>query len=90
MRRFMIERDLASIGNATPEDLKGAAKTSNDAIVEIGNLRWEHSYVTENKTFCVYQAKDEDAIRRHAEVSGFPANRITEILRMIDPSTAEG
>jgi hypothetical protein len=85
----MIERDLASIGDATPEDLKGAAKTSNNAIAEIGKLRWEHSYVTQDKTFCVYQAENEDAIRRHAEVSGFPATRITEILRMLDPSAAE-
>ena len=90
MRRFMIERDLTSIGNATPEDLKGAASTSNSAIAEIGSLRWEHSYVTEDKTFCVYQAEDEESIRRHAEVSGFPATRITEIFRMIDPSTADG
>jgi hypothetical protein len=86
----MIERDLTSIGNATPEDLKGAARTSNSAIAEIGSLRWEHSYVTEDKTFCVYQAEDEESIRRHAAVSGFPATRITEIFRMIDPSTADG
>ena len=90
MRRFMIERDLTSIGNATPEDLKGAARTSNSAIAEIGSLRWEHSYVTEHKTFCVYQAEDEESIKRHAEVSGFPATKITEIFRMIDPSTADG
>ncbi len=90
MRRFMIERDLPSIGNATPEDLKGAAKTSNSAIAKIGSLLWEHSYVTGDKTFCVYQAEDEEAIKRHAEVSGFPATRITEILRTINPSTADG
>ena len=90
MRRFMIERDLASIGSATPDDLKGAAKTSNNAIAEIGKLRWEHSYVTQDKTFCVYQAEDEAAIKRHAAVSGFPATKITEILRTIDPFTADG
>jgi hypothetical protein len=90
MRRFMIERELPSIGNATPEDLKGAAKSSNSAIADIGSLLWEHSYVTKDKSFCVYQAKDENTIKRHAEVSGFPATIITEILRMIDPSTADG
>lgn len=90
MRRFIIERDLTSIGDATPEDLKGAANTSNSAIAQIGKLRWEHSYVTQNKTFCIYQAEDEQAIKRHAAVSGFPATKITEILRMIDPSTADG
>ncbi len=90
MRRFIIERDLTSIGDATPEDLKGARHTSNSAIAQIGKLRWEHSYVTQDKTFCIYQAEDEQAIKRHAAVSGFPATKITEILRMIDPSTADG
>ena len=90
MRRFMIERDLPNIGDAGPEELMGAAKTSNSAIVEIGKLRWEHSYVTADKTFCVYQAEDEETIMRHAEVSGFPATKITEISRMIDPSSVDG
>lgn len=85
----MIERDLPSIGSASPADLKGAATTSNSAIAEIGKLKWEHSYVTADKTFCIYQAEDEDVIRRHAEVSGFPATKITEIARMIGPSTAD-
>ena len=85
----MIERDLPSIGSASPADLKGAATTSNSAIAEIGKLKWEHSYVTADKTFCIYQAEDEDAIMRHAAVSGFPATKITEIARMIGPSTAD-
>lgn len=89
MRRFMIERDLPSIGSAGPEDLMGAAKTSNAAIVKVGKVKWEHSYVTADKTFCVYQAEDEDAILQHAEASGFPATVITEIARMISPSTAD-
>lgn len=89
MRRFVIERDLPSIGSAGPEDLKGAAITSNAAIAKIGSVIWEHSYVTADKTFCIYQAEDEDAIMKHAEVSGFPATKVTEILRMIGPSTAE-
>lgn len=89
MRRFMIERDLPSIGDCGPEDLKGAAKTSNAAIAKIGSLKWEHSYVTQDKTFCVYQAEDEDTIRQHAEASGFPATEITEISRMFGPSTAD-
>jgi hypothetical protein len=85
----MVERDLPSIGSASPADLKGAATTSNSAIAEIGKIKWEHSYVTADKTFCVYQAEDEDAIRRHAAVSGFPATKIIEIARMIGPSTAD-
>ena len=89
MRRYLIERDLPSIGEAGPEELRGAAKTSNDAIAEVGNVKWDHSYVTADKTFCVYFAEDEAAIKRHAEVSGFPANKITEIVRMIGPATAD-
>lgn len=90
MRRFVIERDLPKIGEAGPEDLKGAAKTSNAAIAKVGSVKWEHSYVTADKTFCIYQAENEDAIHAHAKASGFPATTITEILRMIDPSTADG
>lgn len=89
MKRYMIERDIPSIGSAGPEDLKGAATKSNSVIAKIGKLKWEHSYVTANKTFCVYQAADEESIKRHAENSGFPATTITEIVRMIDPSTAD-
>jgi hypothetical protein len=90
MKRFVIERDLPGIGSAGPEDLKGAATTSNAAIAKVGRVKWEHSYVTADKTFCIYQAEDEDAIHAHAEASGFPATTITEILRTIDPSTADG
>lgn len=89
MKRYVIERDLPGIGKASPEDLKGAAKTSNSAIAEVGDVKWEHSYVTNDKTFCIYLAKDEDAIRRHAEVSGFPASIITEVHRIIEPATAD-
>jgi hypothetical protein len=84
----MIERDLPAIGQAGPADLKGAATKSNEAIAEIGKLVWEHSYVTENKTFCIYQAEDEETLMRHAKLSGFPATIITEIARMIGPATA--
>ncbi len=89
MKRYMIERAIPSIGSAGPEDLKGAATKSNSVIAKIGRLKWEHSYVTADKTFCIYQAEDEDSIRRHAEISGFPATKITEIVRIIDPSTAD-
>lgn len=89
MKRYLIERDIPSIGSAGPEDLKGAATKSNSVIAKIGKLKWEHSYVTANKTYCVYQAVDEESIMRHAEISGFPATNITEIVRMIGPSTAD-
>ena len=91
MKRFIIERDLPKIGDAGKEDLKDAAKTSNAALAELGkDIQWIKSYVAENKTFCVYLAKDEEIIRKHSELSGFPATIITEIKRIIDPTTARG
>lgn len=89
MKKFIIERDLPKIGEASGEDLKGAAKTSNKALAKLGkDIQWVHSYVAENKTFCLYLASSEDIIRKHSELSGFPATIITEIKRMIDPTTA--
>lgn len=89
MKRFIIERDLPKIGEASKEDLKGAAKTSNKALAELGKkIQWVESFVAKDKTFCVYLAEDEEIIRKHSELSGFPATKITEIKRMIDPTTA--
>jgi len=91
MRRYIIERDLPAIGSAEREALKAAAAKSNEALAQLApNIQWVESYVADDKTFCVYLAEDEDMIRRHAEISGFPANRITEIRRTIDPTTAAG
>ena len=89
MRKFIIERELPAVGSMEREQLKGAAAKSNAALAELGtDIQWVESYVAADKTFCVYLAKDEEIIRRHAEISGFPANRITEVKRMIDPTTA--
>lgn len=89
MRKFIIEREIPAIGNAGNKDLRAAAQNSNQVLAELGpQIQWQHSYVAGNKTFCVYLAENEDLIRRHAEISGFPANRITEVKRMIDPTTA--
>lgn len=88
LRRFVIERDIPDVGTLQPEDLRGAAAKSNKALRTIGpDIQWIESYVADNKTFCVYLAKDEDVIRKHAEISGFPATKITEIRKMIDPTT---
>ena len=89
MRRFVIERELPSIGSADDNAMQQAARTSCDALAKIGTeVQWIESYVADDKTFCVYLAEDEAGIRRHAELSGFPANKITEVRRMIDPTTA--
>ena len=87
MKRYVIERDLPGVGAMSESELGGAAKTSNGALAQISGLQWEHSYVTADKTFCIYLAESEEHIRRHAEVSGFPATRITEVSGVIDPTT---
>ena len=89
MKRYVIEREIPNIGSFEQEQLRDAARTSNDALGKLApRVQWDHSYVAADKTFCVYLAEDEDAIRKHAELSGFPANIITEIHSIIDPTTA--
>ena len=89
LKRYVIERDIPKVGAFTPPQLKGAAETSNAALSKLApKVQWEQSYVTGDKTFCVYLAEGEDAIREHAKLSGFPANKITEVTAIIDPTTA--
>jgi hypothetical protein len=88
MKRFVIERDIPKVGSLEREQLREAAKTSNKALRELGpDIQWIESFVTADKTFCIYLAKDEDIIKRHAEISGFPATKITEVRKIIDPTT---
>ena len=88
MRRFIIEREIPAIGSADREALRAAAKKSNAVLSELApDIQWIESYVAGDKTFCVYFAKDEEIIHEHARRSGFPANKITEIRKMIDPTT---
>jgi hypothetical protein len=89
MRRFVIERDIPKVGSFEREQLKGAAAKSNEVLAQLApKVQWIHSYVAGDKTFCIYMAEDEAVIRKHAEMSGFPANKITEVRKMIDPTTA--
>jgi hypothetical protein len=91
LRKFIIERELPEVGSMEREQLKSAAAKSNEALAQLApDIQWVESYVAADKTFCVYLAKDEAVIRKHAEISGFPANKITEIRRTIDPTTATG
>jgi hypothetical protein len=88
LRKFIIERDIPAVGTFEREQLKGAAAKSNEALAKLGpDIQWQESYVAADKTFCVYLAKDEATIRKHAELSGFPATKVTEVKRMIDPTT---
>lgn len=89
MRKFVIERDIPKVGTFDAKQLCAAAKTSNAALTKLGpDIQWVQSYVTADKTFCIYLAKDQAIIKRHAEVSGFPANTITEVTGIFDPTTA--
>ena len=88
LRKYIIERDIPKVGSFEREQLRGAAAKSNDVLKQLGpDIQWQESYVAGDKTFCVYLAKDEAIIRKHAELSGFPATKITEVRKMIDPTT---
>jgi hypothetical protein len=89
MRKFIIERDIADIGKLEGEPLRAGAMKSNDVLRELGpDIQWVQSYVTGDKLFCIYLAKNEALIHEHSRRSGFPAHRVTEIKRVIDPTTA--
>lgn len=89
MKKFVIERDIPAVGTFEREQLRAAAQKSNEVLAQLGpDIQWVESYVAGDKTFCIYLAKDEAIIRKHAEISGFPATKITEVRKMIDPTTA--
>lgn len=89
MKKYMIEREIPKVGNLQGEQLQQAAAKSNQVLDQLGrDIQWSESFVTADKMFCVYLAENEDIIRRHAELSGFPATQVTEIGIVIDPTTA--
>lgn len=88
MRKYVIERMIDGVGSLNQEQLGGAAATSNDALARLApKVQWVQSYVTADRTFCIYLAEDENVIHEHARLSGFPATRIYEVVNMIDPAT---
>src|ERR1700693_4711037 len=90
MAKFVIERDVPEAGNLSSEQLQAMSQKSCGVLREMGpEIQWVESYVTDDKIYCVYIAPDEDAVRKHAQQGGFPANRISQIRSMIDPTTAE-
>ena len=93
MPRFVIERNIPEIGSADRQALREAATKSNRVLAEMKaerkNIQWEHSYVAEDKTFCIYLADDAALIEEHAERSGFPASQVSAVRKMIDPVTPE-
>ena len=89
MHRYVIERDVPGLGALNREQVKGVAATSNAALDKLrGKVQWVQSFVTDDKSFCVYLAEDEDLVREHARLSGIPASKITEVRSVIDPTTA--
>jgi Nickel responsive protein SCO4226-like len=90
MPKFVIEREVAGAGKLTADELKAISQKSCAVLRKMGpEIQWLESYVTGDKIYCVYIAPNADAIRQHAAQGGFPANRISEVTRMIDPTTAE-
>jgi hypothetical protein len=88
MPRYVIERSLPGTGRMTPEQMKGVAQKSNSVLAELGPaIKWEHSYVTGDKIYCVYTAPNAEIIREHAKRGGFPADSVEEVTTIIDPST---
>jgi hypothetical protein len=89
MPQYVIEREIPGAGNLSDAELQEVARKSVGVLKEMGpEIKWLHSYVTGDKVYCVYLAPDEETIREHARRGGFPANRISAVRRMIDPSTA--
>ena len=90
MPKYLIEREMPGAGKLTAADLKGASQTSCGVLRNLGpQIQWVESYVTDDKIYCVYLAPNEEMVREHARLGGFPANRVSAVRRMIDPTTAE-
>ena len=91
MKKYIIERNIPGIGQHSVAEVRDAARKSNKALAQLApDVQWVESYLAGDKTFCVYLAKDEETILEHARISGFPADCITEIHRVIDPTTGRG
>jgi hypothetical protein len=90
MPKWVIEREIPGAGKLTPEQLQGISQTSCGVLREMGpQIQWLHSYVTDDKIYCVYIAPDEETVRTHAQKGGFPANRVSRVRTIIDPTTSE-
>ena len=90
MPQFVIERNIPGAGKLTPAELQAISATSCGVLRELGpSIQWVHSYVTDDKIYCVYNAPDEALVRTHARQGGFPADQVSVVRRVIDPTTAE-
>ena len=90
MPKYVIERDIPGAGKLSAEELKNISQTSCAVLNDMGpQIQWIHSYVTGDKIYCLYRAPNEQMVRDHAQLGGFPANRVSEVIATIDPTTAE-
>jgi hypothetical protein len=89
MPKFVIEREIPGLGNLTDAEIQAIARKSNEVLAALGpTIQWLHSYVTGDKMYCVYIAPDEETVLEHARRGGFPANRVSAVRRLVDPTTA--
>ena len=90
MPKYVIEREIPGAGQIPPDQLQAISQTSCGVLKKLGpQIQWVHSYVTDNKIYCIYIAPNEEMVREHAKQGGFPANKVSEVKTMIDPTTAE-
>ncbi|HZQ91502.1 MAG TPA: DUF4242 domain-containing protein [Terriglobales bacterium] len=90
MPKFVIERDIPGVGNLCPEEVVAAAQKSCSVLRKLGpSIQWVHSYRTADKLYCIYIAANESEIRQHAAESGFPANKVSRVVSIVDPTSAE-
>jgi hypothetical protein len=90
MPKFVIERDIPEAGSLSPGQLHAISQKPRGILREMGpEIQWVESFVTDNRVYCVYMAPDEEAVRKHAQQAGFPANRISQVRSVIDPTTAD-
>jgi hypothetical protein len=90
MPKYVIERELPGAGKLSPQEIRGISQKSNQVLEALGpQIQWVESYVTDDKIYCVYISPNEELIKKHAQQGGFPANKISEVKRTIDPTTAE-
>jgi hypothetical protein len=91
MPKYVIEREIPNAGKLSAEELQAISQQSCSVLNQLGpSIQWVHSYVTDDKIYCIYVAPNEELIREHATRGGFPANHISEVKQVIDPTTAEG
>ncbi|MDJ0816996.1 MAG: DUF4242 domain-containing protein [Desulfobacterales bacterium] len=91
MPKYVIERELPGAGNLGDAEVQGISQKSCQVLTDLGpQIQWVHSYVTDDKIYCVYNAPNAEMVKEHAEKGGFPANKISQVRRIIDPTSAEG